>query len=144
MINEDLMLMFTIRGFLLANKEEDLAESLKSFVNRHPEIFEDKPEVEIDIAEPDEAEPTDAEEIKIRKNYKTVTEITADNISFPLKKKRFLHKNTPIIQKFNGLIVKTWKSQNEVCKKLGYASTNISKAANHGGKAYGFTWEWKK
>ena len=45
MINEDLMLMFTIRGFLLANKEENLAESLKLFVNRHPEIFEDKPEV---------------------------------------------------------------------------------------------------
>ena len=144
MINEDLMLMFTIRGFLLANKEEDLAESLKSFVNRHPEMFEDKPEVKIDIAEPDEAELAETEEIKIRKNYKTVEVITADNTAFSLKKRRFLHRDTPIIQKFNGLIVKTWKSQNEVCKKLGYASTNISKAANHGGKAYGFTWEWKK
>ena len=147
MINEDLMLMFTIRGFLLANKEENLAESLKLFVNRRSEIFEDKPIITgpiNSIPEPDEKKSADTEEIKIRKNYKTLEVITADNTAFPLKKRRFLHKNTPIIQKFNGLIVKTWKSQNEVCKKLGYASTNISKAANHGGKAYGFTWEWKK
>lgn len=142
MINEDLMLMFTIRGFLLANKEENLAESLKLFVNRHPEIFEDKPEEA--IAEPDIAKPAETEEIKFRKNFKTVEVITADDEVVPVKKKRFLHRNTPVIQKFNGMIVKTWKSQNEICKKLGYASTNISNAANHGGKAYGFTWEWKK
>ena len=141
MINEDLILMFTIRGFLLANKEENLAESLKLFINRHPEIFEDKPEVA--IAEPDVAKLTEGDEIKFRKNFKTVEVITADNVA-PVKKSRFLHKNTPLIQKFNGMIVKTWKSQNEVCKRTGYASTNISKAANHGGKAYGFTWEWKK
>ena len=148
MINEDLILMFTIRGFLLANKEENLAESLKLFINRHPEIFENKPEVIITgpeeaIAEPDIAKLAETEEVKFRKNFKTVEVITADDV-VSIKKKRFLHRNTPIIQKFNGLIVKTWKSQNEVCKKLGYASTNISKAANHGGKAYGFTWEWKK
>ena len=145
MINEDLMLMFTIRGFLLANKEENLAESLKLFVNRHPEIFEDKPEViEEAKAEPDEAKPAETEEIKFRKNFKTVEAITADDVAVPVKKKRFLHRDTPVIQKFNGMIVKTWKSQNEICKRTGYASTNISKAANHGGKAYGFTWEWKK
>lgn len=144
MINEDLMLMFTIRGFLLANKEESLAESLKLFINRHPEIFEDKPEViEEAKAEPDIAKPAETEEIKFRKNFKTVEVITADDV-VSVKKKRFLHRNTPVIQKFNGMIVKTWKSQNEICKKLGYSSTNISKAANHGGKAYGFTWEWKK
>lgn len=144
MINEDLMLMFTIRGFLLANKEENLAESLKLFINRHPELFEDKPEViEEAKAEPDIAKPAETEEIKFRKNFKTVEVITADNV-ISVKKKRFLHRDTPVIQKFNGMIVKTWKSQNEICKKLGYASTNISKAANHGGKAYGFTWEWKK
>lgn len=142
MYNEDLVLMLTIRGFLLANKEENLAESLKLFVNRHPEIFEDKPEAV--IAEPDIAKPAETEEVKFRKNFKTVEVITADNIPVPVKKHRFLHRNTPVIQKFNGMIVKTWKSQNEICKKLGYASTNISKAANHGGKAYGFTWEWKK
>ena len=149
MINEDLMLMFTIRGFLLANKEENLAESLKLFINRHPELFEDKPEVTIygpeeAKAEPDIAKPAETEEVKIRKNFKTVEVITADGIAVPAKKKRFLHRNTPVIQKFNGMIVKTWKNQNEVCKKLGYASTNISNAANHGRKAYGFTWEWKK
>ena len=147
MINEDLMLMFTIRGFLLANKEENLAESLKLFVNRHPEIFEDKPQEELavpEMVEPDVAELKIGDEVKFRKNFKTVEVITADDVATPVKKKRFLHRNTPIIQKFNGLIVKTWKSQNDVCKKLGYASTNISNAANHGGKAYGFTWEWKK
>lgn len=137
MINEDLMLMFTIRGFLLANKEENLAESLKLFINRHPEIFEEAK------AEPDIAEPAEIEEIKFRKNFKTVELITADNTVVPVKKHRFLHRNTPVIQKFNGMIVKTWKNQNEICKKLGYASANISKAVNHGGKAYGFTWEWK-
>ena len=142
MYNEDLVLMLTIRGFLLANKEENLAESLKLFVNRHPEVFYD--ETEEAIAEPDIAKPAETEEIKFRKNFKTVEVITADNTPVPVKKHRFLHRNTPVIQKFNGMIVKTWKSQNEICKKLGYASTNISKAANHGGKAYGFTWEWKK
>lgn len=141
MINKDLMLMFTIRGFLLANKEENLAESLKLFVNRHPEIFEDKPEIA--IVEPDIAKPVETEEIKFRKNFKTVELITADNTLVPVKKSRFLHRNIPVVQKFNGMIVKTWKSQNEICKKLGYASANISKSANHGGKAYGFTWEWK-
>lgn len=141
MYNEDLVLMLTIRGFLLANKEENLAESLKLFVNKHPEVFYD--ESEEAIAEPDIAKPAETEEVKFRKNFKTVEVITADNV-VPVKKHRFLHRNTPVIQKFNGMIVKTWKSQNEICKKLGYASTNISKAANHGGKAYGFTWEWKK
>lgn len=141
MYNEDLVLMLTIRGFLLANKEENLAESLKLFVNRHPEVFYD--ETEEAIAEPDIAKPAETEEVKFRKNFKTVEVITADNV-VPVKKSRFLHRNTPLIQKFNGMVVKTWNSQNEVCKKLGYASTNISKAANHGGKAYGFTWEWKK
>lgn len=144
MYNEDLVLMLTIRGFLLANKEENLAESLKLFVNRHPEVFNDESEIEIDRTEPDIAKLKEGDEVKFRKNFKTIEVITADDVAVPVKKKRFLHRDTPVIQKFNGMIVKTWKSQNEICKKLGYASTNISKAANHGGKAYGFTWEWKK
>lgn len=139
MKQKDMILLHTIAGFLLANKEINLADALYDFIKRQYE-------------EPEEKEkPQPEEKIQIVKNYKTaqfkkvpVQEENIANTSIKPEKKPYRIKGPRLFQKLNGEIVKIWICPKEAQETMGYNVTNICQAIRKGGRAYGYDWEYEK
>ena len=147
MKQKDIILLHTIAGFLLANKETNLADALYDFIKRQYE-------------EPEEKEkPQPVEKIQIVKNYKTVqfkkvpVEEALPNVGVDMtegdklckpERKSYRVRGPRLFQKLNGKVIRIWMCPKEAQEKLGYCQSGISHAALHGTRAYGYEWEYEK